>query len=131
MKSFSKLVESIESEKYFKSQCEVDLIFKAENAGEAGYMTDSELGSIPSHSDFRVLDIQEITKEEFESMKLTESVDEDGQSIKDKIREEWFNQFGDRNPNQTEKAEFYHQMRNKGYDGYVVFDALSDKMPIK
>lgn len=132
MKSFSKLIESLETEKYFKAECEVDLVFKAENAGEAGYMTDSELGSVPSHTDFRINEIKEITKDEFNSLKLTESVsEEDGTVAIDKIRAKWFEKFGDKNPTTTEKMEFYHQMRNEGFDGYVVFDALKDKMPVK
>ena len=49
----------------------------------------------------------------------------------DKIRAKWFEKFGDKNPTTTEKMEFYHQMRNEGFDGYVVFDALKDKMPVK
>jgi hypothetical protein len=131
MKSFTKLIESLESEKYFKAECEVDLVFKAENSGEAGYMTDSQLGSIPSHTDFRINEIKEITKEEFDSLKLTESVSEDSPTAEEKIRAKWFEQFGDRNPTPTEKMEFYHQMRKEGFDGYAVFDALKDKMPVK
>ena len=131
MKSFSKLIENIESERFFKSECEIDLVFKAENAGEAGYITDSELGAVPSHIDFRINEIKEISKEEFNSFKLTESKSAEKETPIDKIRSKWFEKFGDRNPSTTEKMEFYHQMRNEGFDGYVVFDALKDKMPIK
>lgn len=132
MKKFSKLVEKLETEKYFKVKAEVDLVIKAENSGEAGYISDSQLGSIEDQIDFRILDISELDESEFQELKVTEnlSINEDPETI-EKIRAKWFEKFGDENPSYHEKAEFYHQMRDEGFDAYVVFAALKDKMPIK
>jgi len=73
MKRFTKIVENVESEKYYKIQSEVELVLKAGNEGEAGYLADSELGSIKSQSEFRISNIVEITKDEYNKIMLNES----------------------------------------------------------
>ena len=135
MKRFSKLVESIELNKYYKVNSEVDLIIKAENEGEAGYKADSDLGSIPSHSDFRILDISEITKEEFLELKVTESAEveqkETELTAEQKILSEWDVEFGNRLPSAIEKFEFYRKMRDQKFDADVIMNTLKDKISIE
>lgn len=134
MKRFSKLVESIESEKYFKVVAELELVFKADNEGEAGYLADSELGSLESQVDFRISDISEVSQDEYKKMTLTESYGVFvGQLPKEmtpeqKILATWESEFGTRTPNTTEKMEFYHQMREAGFDGLVILDTLKGKI---
>lgn len=128
MKRFSKLVESVESEKYFKVQSEVELVFKSQNEGEAGYLADSELGSLESQVDFRISDISEITKDEYNKLMLVESLNSDSEiSAEQKIQMVWNQQFDNRIPTETEKMEFYHQMRLEGFDGQVILSTI-DKM---
>ena len=134
MKIFSKLVESVESEKYFKVSAQIELIFKSENEGEAGYLADSELGSLESQIDFRISDISEVSQDEYKKLTLTESY---GIFVGDlpkemtpeqKILATWESEFGNRTPTTTEKMEFYHQMREAGFDGMVILDTLKDKI---
>lgn len=73
MKRFTKIVENNESERYFKVQSEVELLIKADNEGEAGYIADSQLGSIKDQSEFRISNIVEITKDEYNKIMLSES----------------------------------------------------------
>ena len=130
MKQFSKVVENIESQKYFKITAEVELIFKADNEGEAGYLADAELGSINSQSDFRISEISEMSQEEFEvASKGITSLDENVASIKDSnLISAWDQRFGIRKPTMTEKMEFYHQMRKSGFDGPSILNTLKDKI---
>lgn len=129
MKQFSKVVEKIESQKYFKVTAEVELLFKADNEGEAGYLADSELGSISSQSDFRISDINEISQDDFE--KQTQgiiTIDENNSSKDYNLISVWEQRFGVRKPTMTEKMEFYHQMRKSGYDGPSILNTLKDKI---
>ena len=129
MKQFSKVVEKIESQKYFKVTAEVELLFKADNEGEAGYLADSELGSISSQSDFRISDINEISQDDFE--KQTQgiiNIDENNSSKDYNLISVWEQRFGVRKPTMTEKMEFYHQMRKSGYDGPSILNTLKDKI---
>jgi hypothetical protein len=140
MKKFTRLVEQIESERYYKISTEVDLILKAENEGAAGYLADSELGSIENHSEFRIVNIEEITEEEYKSLKIMESISTEIGShevVRDETKEpsaseqvlsEWTTEFGDRNPTPIEKFEFYRKMREQKYDADVIMDTLKDKI---
>lgn len=116
MERFTKLVESIESEKYFKVTAEIELMFKSENEGEAGYLADSDLGSLESQVDFRISDILEVSESEYKKMMIIESYE---MSDEEKILTTWKSKFGSRIPNISEKMEFYHQMRLKGFDSII------------
>jgi hypothetical protein len=140
MKKFTRLVEQIESERYYKISTEVDLILKAENDGEAGYLADSELGSIENHSEFRIVNIEEITEEEYKFLRITEAIsteigshevvnDEPKEpSASEQILSEWTTEFGNRTPSAIEKFEFYRKMREQKYDADVIMDTLKDKI---
>ena len=36
--------------------------------------------------------------------------------------------FGDKTPTTQEKYDFYHDLRQEGFDGILIFDTLGDKM---
>ncbi len=59
MKKFTKIVENQSIEKTYEVSVELKLLVKAENEGEAGYLSDSILGSIKEQSDFTILNIEE------------------------------------------------------------------------
>lgn len=134
MKMFTKLVESLESNKYYKVLADVELVFKADNEGETGYLADSELGALESHSSYTINNIEEITIDEYNKSMLVESISSHinelpkDMSPYDKILSAWNSEFVNKLPTETEKMEFYHQMRECGFDGLVIFDTLKGKI---
>lgn len=131
MNRFSRLVEKLENERHYRISTEVDLIIKAENEGEAGYLADSELGSLKSHSDFRILNIEEITEEEYRELKIMESAEtkQKDTTPEDQILNLWHSEFGSRDPNTIEKFEFYRRLRNENkFDADLIMDTLKDKI---
>jgi hypothetical protein len=54
MKKFTKILEEVESERFYKVTAQVELIIPAENEGEAGYMSDSILASIEYGSNYTI-----------------------------------------------------------------------------
>jgi len=59
MKKFTKILENQNNEKFYEVSVELKLLVKAENEGEAGYLSDSILGSIEEQSDYAILNIEE------------------------------------------------------------------------
>ena len=59
MKKFTKIVENLENESFYKIEAEVVLIIPAENEGEAGYVADSILASIEDSSNYVIKNIEE------------------------------------------------------------------------
>ena len=62
MKKFSKIIENINSEGTYIVKTELDLLIKADNEGEAGYLADSILGSIEEQYSYSILNIEETDK---------------------------------------------------------------------
>lgn len=122
MKKFSKIVENVQS-KRFKVDAEVELTFEADNEGEAGYLADSELGSIESQTNYRISNITEIG---YDDSELETPVQEN--YTDSSIVHIWDQKFGERKPSMTEKMEFYHDMRKSGYDGLKILNTLKDKI---
>lgn len=60
MKKFTKLVLENENQRYYEVSCELKLLIKSDSEGEAGYMSDSILGSIEEQVDFKIENISEI-----------------------------------------------------------------------
>jgi len=54
MKKFTKILEEVENERFYKVTAQVELIIPAENEGEAGYMSDSILASIEYCSNYTI-----------------------------------------------------------------------------
>lgn len=54
MKKFTKILEEVESERFYKVTAQVELIIPAENEGEAGYISDSILASIEYGSNYTI-----------------------------------------------------------------------------
>ena len=127
MKSFSKLVESQETEKNYQIDAEITLNIKAKNQGEASYLADSHLASVKSQITYTIKKVEEISA-------MQESIEVDIESLpkdlapEDKIISAWQNTFRDRQPTETEKMEFYHQLRKIGFDGIVIMNTLKTKI---
>jgi hypothetical protein len=76
MKKFTKIVENLENENFYKVEAEVVLIIEAENEGEAGYVADSILASIEDSSNYTINNIDETDE------RITESKSEIKSEIK-------------------------------------------------
>ena len=120
MKKFSKLLESIQLKNY-KIETNLELIVEAENEGEAGYIADFILGGLKEQFSYNLINIEETQ----ESIK--ENVKESGLTPEEEIEISWEKEFNGKEPTQTEKVEWYHQMRTKGYDGILIFDVIGDR----
>lgn len=129
MKLFSKLVESNQNDSFYKIQAEIQLNLKAKNQGEASYLADSILAAVKNQSEYTIKSVDQLSE-----MEIQESLNLDLDNIpsdltpEDKIITAWNNIFLDRTPSETEKMEFYHQLRSVGFDGIVIFDALKGKI---
>lgn len=53
---------------------------------------------------------------------------EESQFGAEEILAKWEEKFGDRTPSKQEKYDFYHDLREEGFDGILIFDTLGDKM---
>jgi hypothetical protein len=73
MKKFTKIVENLENENFYKVEAEVVLIIEAENEGEAGYVADSILASIEDSSNYTINNIDETDERITESKKEIKS----------------------------------------------------------
>jgi 4a-hydroxytetrahydrobiopterin dehydratase len=71
MKTFTKVLEKVENDKFFKIDAEIQLILKTDSEGEAGYLSDYILSNIEEQTYFSISNIEEIQKLEYE--RLTES----------------------------------------------------------
>jgi 4a-hydroxytetrahydrobiopterin dehydratase len=73
MKRFTSILES--SDKYYKILVELELILKANNEGEASYLSDSIVSSIKGQSDFKIKSVEEETtnlQAKFENMNTSD-----------------------------------------------------------
>ena len=68
MKKFTKVLEELESESFYKVDAQVELIIPAENEGEAGYLADSILASIEYGSEYVIDNIDQTEKRIEESI---------------------------------------------------------------
>jgi len=124
MRQFTKLVENLESNKFYKIETSLDLVLKAENSKEAGILAEQILKNIANQYDYNTKKIQEVTKNEYNNLVVTEKVSLTG----DKILNSWTKTFGDRNPSLLEKMEFYHLMRSRGFESHTIESALDGKI---
>jgi hypothetical protein len=69
MKKFSKILEEVGDERFYKVDAQVELIIPAENEGEAGYLADSILASIEYGSEYIIDNIDSTEKRVDESIK--------------------------------------------------------------
>jgi hypothetical protein len=53
---------------------------------------------------------------------------EESQFGAEEILAKWQEAFGDKTPTTQEKYDFYHDLREEGFDGILIFDTLGDKM---
>ena len=73
MKKFTKIVENLENENFYKVEAEVVLIIEAENEAEAGYVADSILASIEDSSNYTINNIDKTDERITESKKEIKS----------------------------------------------------------
>lgn len=59
---------------------------------------------------------------------INESSDDESEII-DEILRRYKQKFGDKTPSHQEFADFYHELRNEGIDGILIFDTLDDIIP--
>lgn len=136
MKKFTKILENQNNEKFYEVSVELKLLVKAENEGEAGYLSDSIIGSIEEQSDFTILNIDEITKDEyqqyFENIEYNPNKRQEESETEytdaEKILKTWEAEFGSSHPTTQQKMEFYHRMREAGIDGVLIFKTLKEKI---
>ena len=65
--------------------------------------------------------------DEIYSDEETEGIEE-SQFGAEEILAKWEEAFGDKEPTTQEKYDFYHELRNEGFDGFLIFDTLGSKM---
>ncbi len=121
MKKFSKILESLQLKNY-KIEANLELIVEAENEGEAGYIADSVLGGIEEQFSYNIINIEETTESIKENIQGPTDL-----TTEEQIELEWEKEFKDKSPTQTEKMEWYHQMRTRGFDGILIFDVIGDR----
>lgn len=130
MRKFTTIVENSKNVKSYKVSAKLDLIINANNKGESGYISDSLLSSMKEVYNYTILNIEET--EEILVENLQNDTEELGEfssekTIEEQIKISWENQFSDKNPTKTEKMEWYHQMRKKGFDGIKIFKVIGDE----
>ncbi len=62
MKKFTKVLEEVENERFYKVTAQVELVVPSENEGEAGYLADSILASIEYGSEYIIDNIEQTEK---------------------------------------------------------------------
>ena len=62
MKKFTKILEEVENERFYKITAQVELVIPSENEGEAGYLADSILASIEYGSEYIIDNIEQTEK---------------------------------------------------------------------
>ena len=62
MKKFTKILEEVEGEKFYKVDATIELLIPAKNEGEAGYLSDSILSSVEYGSNYTIDNIDETEK---------------------------------------------------------------------
>lgn len=128
MKKFSKVLEEIQNERFFKVDAQIQLIVPAENEGEAGYLSDSILSSIEYSSNYQLMNIDETDEKLDENMDLYPAQGRPTDLTNDEVIEKSFEaEFGDRTPTTQEKMEWYHNMRKEGFDGIQIFKVLKNR----
>jgi hypothetical protein len=128
MKKFTKVLEEVENLRNYKIKAEIELIVEAETEGEAGYLGDSILGGIEEQFIYNIINIEETEDRINESNINLDSIKSNGKTTEEQIELAWEQEFGDKEPTGTEKMEWYHQMRNAGYDGIMIFNTLKNKI---
>ena len=124
MRSFSKLVNNLESKKFYKVQTKLDLVLRANDIKEASLLAEESTQSFNEKSDFQILKVQEVTKNEYNELLVNVKISLTG----DRILNSWNKFFGDNNPSILEKMEFYHLMRIRGFESSTIQSALEGKI---
>lgn len=81
----------------------------------SGIAADLEAGEIENDQIYTDMDVDNFGTEE-------------SQFGTEEILAKWEEAFGDKTPTTQEKYDFYHDLREEGFDGILIFDTLGDKM---
>jgi hypothetical protein len=81
----------------------------------SGIAADLEAGEIENDQIYADMDVDNFGTEE-------------SQFGSEEILAKWEETFGDKTPTTQEKYDFYHDLRQEGFDGILIFDTLGDKM---
>jgi hypothetical protein len=81
----------------------------------SGIAADLEAGEIENDQIYADMDVDNFGTEE-------------SQFGSEEILAKWEETFGDKTPTTQEKYDFYHDLRQEGFDGMLIFDTLGDKM---
>lgn len=120
MKKFSKIQEDNSNSKFYEVSADIKLVIESDSEGEAGYLSDSILGGIKEEFEFTVNNIKEISREEYKRIFELNSNE-------NLIINEYKSEFENRYPNLQEKMEFYHKMRNKGFNSSLILKHIENK----
>jgi hypothetical protein len=74
MRSFSKLVNNLESKKFYKVQTKLDLVLRANDIKEASFLAEESTQSFNEKSDFQILKVQEVTKNEYNELLVNDTL---------------------------------------------------------
>src|ERR1035437_9931847 len=101
MKKFSKILEDVENNKFFKVTAQVELLIPAETEGEASYIADYTTSDIKNLSNHNIFSVEETTKEyvkEHIDLYQGKSMDKSSKTPEEEIKSSWDAEFGDRMP---------------------------------
>jgi hypothetical protein len=102
----------------------LDLVVRANDIKEASLLAEETTQAFNEKSDFQILKVQEVTKNEYNELLVNEKISLTG----DRIINSWNKVFGDKKPSLLEKMEFYHLMRIRGYESSTINSALEGKI---
>jgi hypothetical protein len=129
MNKFTKVVESDSQKKYFQIQANVTLAIKSDTDSSAAHLAEMDLGGLEYLSNFEIVDISEVDREEYKEMMLSEQKISKSESINQSVKMYWDNKFGESKPKLAQILEFYHFLRMVGNDKNIILDTLKEKIP--
>jgi hypothetical protein len=122
MKKITKFLEQIELENYYKGDVKMTVMVKASSEGEAGYLIDDMCKNVENTTHYEITTLELSTKQEYDNAIKETSLQEMNKvgdlTPEQFLTNEWINTSDD-------QFEFYHKMRNEGYDGFVILNIVN------
>ena len=122
MRKITKFLEQIELENYYKGDIQMTIIVKASSEGEAGYLIDDLCKNVENQTHYEITKLELTTKQEYDNSMKNASIQETNKvgelTPEQYLTNQWLNTSDD-------MCEFYHKMRNEGYDGFVIMDIIN------
>ena len=121
MRKITKFLEQIELENYYKGDIQMTIIVKS-SEGEAGYLIDDLCKNVENQTHYEITKLELTTKQEYDNSMKNASIQETNKvgelTPEQYLTNQWLNTSDD-------MCEFYHKMRNEGYDGFVIMDIIN------